>query len=104
MGIKLRVTPEVLKSMASDIEKELSDIQNQFQAIDTEVSRTRSYWEGDASDSHKKQYDSLKTEIDECLKDLKNHPVNLLKMAGLYEETEDQAEQESQKLSADVIV
>lgn len=104
MGIQLKVTPEVLRNMADDIEKELGDIENQFREIDSEISRTRSYWEGDASDQHKKQYDSLKSEIDESVKNLKNHPVNLLKMAGLYEETEDSAKQKAQELSADVIV
>lgn len=104
MGIILKVTPEVLTRMADDIEKQISDIKNQFDAIDTEINRTRSYWEGDASDSHKNQYDSLKDEINEAVKNLKNHPVNLLQMAGLYTETEENLEAAAQSLSADVIV
>lgn len=104
MGIVLKVTPEVLTRMADDIEKQISDIQNQFDSVDTEINKTRSYWEGDASDTHKAQYDSLKDEISEAVTRLKSQPVNLLKMAGLYEETESSAEEAAQSLSADVIV
>jgi WXG100 family type VII secretion target len=104
MAIILKVTPEVLTRMAEDIEKQISDIQNQFSSIDTEVCKTRSYWEGDASEKHKAQYDSLKKEMDEAVKRLKSQPVNLLKMAGLYTETESQQKEVAQSLSADVIV
>lgn len=104
MGIVLKVTPEVLTRMADDVEKQIVDIQNQFDSIDTDINKTKSYWEGDASDTHKTQYDSLKDEISEAVKRLKSQPVNLLKMAGLYEETEDHAEETAQSLSADVII
>lgn len=105
MGIKLRVTPEVLERMAGEIEKEIRDISSQFSMIDTDISRTRSFWEGDASDLHKSQYDGLKEDIQEAVNRLKNHPVNLLQMAGLYSETETNIQRDvRQTLTEDVIV
>lgn len=104
MGIVLKVTPDVLVSMADDIERQIQDIQNQFSSIDADINQTRSYWEGEASDTHKSQYDSMKGDIDEAVKRLKNHPVNLLQMAGLYRENESNLESVAQSLSADVIV
>lgn len=104
MAIVLKVTPEVLTRMASDIEKQIHDISNQFNMIESEISRTRSFWEGEASDTHKSQYDSLKDDINEAVKRLGSNPANLLQMAGLYTETENQMEAVSQSLSADVIV
>lgn len=104
MGIILKVTPEVLTQMANDIEKQIDDIKNQFDIISAEVDRTKAFWEGDASDTHKKQYDSLKDEISESVTRLKANPANLLKMAGLYTETEKSATATALTLSEDVIV
>ena len=104
MGIKLKVTPEVLKSMSREIEKQIEDISNQFSMIESDINGTRSFWEGDASDAHKNQYESLKDDIHEAVNRLKNHPVNLLQMAGLYTETETNIEAAAQSLSEDVIV
>lgn len=104
MGIVLKVTPEVLTKMAEELQKQIDDIKLQFDVIDTEINRTRSFWEGDASDTHKNQYDALKDGIEESVRRLKNHPVNLLEMAGVYKETEAEAAAVTQSLLTDVIV
>ncbi|MDO4634026.1 MAG: WXG100 family type VII secretion target [Eubacteriales bacterium] len=104
MAIILKVTPEVLTQMSGEIEKELNDIESQFQSLETEINRTRAYWEGEASDMHKSKYDDMKDEIAESLKRLKDHPTNLLKMAGIYTQTEQEATQAAQSLLGDVIV
>lgn len=104
MGIILKVAPEELVRMAGDIEKQIADVEKQFMAIETEISRTKGYWEGDASDAHKAQYDALKDDLNQAVKRMKEHPVNLLRMAELYTETEDSAEETAQSLPEDVIV
>lgn len=104
MAIVLKVTPEVLTRMAHDIESQINDIKNQFDSIDSDIAKTRSYWEGDASDTHKKQYDELKSDIDDSITRLKNQPRNLLQMAGLYSQTEQELTAIAQTLSADVII
>ncbi|MCD8103784.1 MAG: WXG100 family type VII secretion target [Lachnospiraceae bacterium] len=104
MAIVLKVEPDTLVQMAEEIESQLNDIQNQFTQVESDINATRSYWEGEASDAHKSQYDALKEEISETLGRLKNHPTNLLKMAGLYTETESELEELAQTLAADVIV
>lgn len=104
MAIELKVTPEVLTRMAQDIDHKLGDIKTQFDGIDSDINRTLSFWEGDASDSHKKQYDAMKDEIQDSLKRLKGQPEKLLRMAGLYSETEAQQVAVAQTLSADVII
>ena len=104
MGIVLKVTPDILIRTSEDIEKQISDIQNQFHSIETEINRTRLFWEGDACDTHKNSYDSLKDEINEAVQRLKNHPRNLLQMAGLYSETEARLEEVALSLDENVIV
>ena len=104
MGIILKVTPEVLKQMASDIETQINDIKTQFDIITEEINRTKAFWEGEASNHHQKQYHSLKDEISESVTRLKENPTKLLKMAGLYTETEQDATAMAETLSANVIV
>ena len=104
MGIVLKVTPETLNQMSGEIEKEINGIEKQFQEIDADIRKTASFWEGEASDLHRSQYDAMKDDIAEVIKRLKDHPVNLLKMAGIYTETEAVLMEVSQSLVADVIV
>lgn len=104
MGIVLKVTPNVLVRMANDIEKRIADVENLFGQMDSEISRTRFFWEGEASDLHSSQYEALKGEIGETTKRLSSHPQNLLTMAGLYSETETNAVAAAQSLKADVII
>lgn len=104
MAIVLKVTPEVLTRMSGDIEQQIKNIENQFKTIENDIQQTKSWWEGDASDSHIAQYNALKDGINEAVKRLKDHPTNLLKMAGLYVENESRQEAAAQSLQADVIV
>lgn len=104
MGIQLNVTTETLIRTADNIEKKISDIQKQFRSIETDINNTRSWWEGEASDVHKAQYDSLKDEMEESIRRLKDSPTNLLRMAGLYRETELHTKEAAMSLQEDVIV
>lgn len=104
MAITLKVTPEILTKTATDIDAELDKIKQQFDAIDEAVRQTRSYWEGNASDTHKQQYEAMQGDIENSVKRLKSQPKKLLQMAGLYSQTESELEAAAQTLSADVIV
>lgn len=104
MGIQLKVTPETLIRTADNIEKKIEDIQKQFCSIETDIYNTRSWWEGEASDAHKAQYDSLKEEMEESIRHLKDSPANLLRMAGLYRETELHTKEAALSLQENVIV
>ena len=104
MGITLKVTPEILQKMSGEITDQLNDIQKRFDEIGQEIYKSRSYWEGSASEAHVEAYDSAKSDIEAAVRRLKSHPNNLLVMAGVYAETESENVQESLILSDDVIV
>ena len=104
MGIVLKVTPEELIRMATDVETQLKTIKNQFDQMNSDISRTRSFCEGEASDTHKSQYDALAPEIQKALSRLEKRPTELLKMADLYKSTESAATEAAMTLSEDVIV
>ena len=104
MGIVLKVEPDALIRMAGDIEKQLKDMKTQFGELQSDINRTRSFWEGEASDTHKSQYDALDPEIQNALDRLQKRPEELLKMAGLYNEVEDAAKEAAMSLLEDVII
>lgn len=104
MGIVLKVTPEELIKMAGDIESQLKNMQTQFREIQSEINKTHSFWEGDACDVHKSQYDAAVPTIQEAMEGLLKRPGELLKMAGIYVNTEDEAQETAMTLSEDVIV
>ena len=95
MGIVLKVTPEELIRMATDVETQLKTIKNQFDQMNSDISRTRSFWDGEASDTHKSQ---------KARSRLEKRPTELLKMADLYKSTESAATEAAMTLSEDVIV
>lgn len=99
----LKVTPEELKKKSSEISKEIDDIASDFDKIGQLVLGTKKYWEGEASTQHVKSYNKIKEDIETIIKRLKEHPVDLEKMAGVYEQTETTISQLTSALPTDVI-
>ncbi|MCR4691227.1 MAG: WXG100 family type VII secretion target [Lachnospiraceae bacterium] len=103
MAITLKVKPEVMKSKAGEISTSIKSIEKELNEITRVVLGTKKYWEGDASNQHQKNYTVIKEDIPKILKLLEEHPTDLLKMAGLYEEAEKQNQLLSKQLPIDVI-
>lgn len=101
---KLKVTPDVLKSQAQAIKSEISSIEKQWANIETLIKRSKGYWEGEASQQHIKYYNEVKEPVKKVIKRLKEHPDDLLKMAGIYDTAEKQAASLANTLPDDVIV
>ena len=104
MAVQLKVTPAELKNAAGEISGQIRQVENGFGNLEREINASRNYWEGDASNAHLKYYESFKDEIAMALRRLKEHPTDLLRMAGLYEDNEKEAVQIAASLSDDVIV
>ena len=103
MAIILKVKLEVLKKRATEIKTSISSLEKELAEIGTVVKGTKKYWEGDASNTHQKHYKTFEEDIPKIIKRLKEHPVDLLKMANLYDKTEDENKQLALKLPADII-
>lgn len=102
-GFVLKVTPQQLKIKAEQVSKEISEMTLAFEELAQIVSRTAHYWIGDAGDTHRDIYEKNKDDIEVMLRRLKEHPTDLLVMAGVYEDTEIKAENISMQLPEDVI-
>ena len=88
MDFVLKVTPERLVQTASEITGRINAVERAFRTIGNTVNSSSSYWEGDASTLHQKKFKELEPEIQRLVLRLKERPDDLLKMAGLYKETE----------------
>lgn len=100
--VSLRVTPEELKTVAGEITAEVQSIKTCLRNINSEVIDTQIYWRGDASGKHISNYQEMKPNIDSIVGELEAAPSDLLKIAGLYEETEEINVQLAFELPADV--
>lgn len=100
--IILEVTPSALRNQSKAVRETVGKIEKDFDKIRKIVENT-SYWEGLASDKHKEIFSANEEDIQLILKRLSEHPVDLEKMAGVYEATEEFNEELANALLTDVI-
>lgn len=102
-GVEILVTPEILDEKAEEV-KNISDQMEQiFEDIQNKVDRTRSYWVGEAADAHREAFKKQKTTINDILKRLREHPVDLQKIAKTYRGTEQALEEGAMQMSSNLI-
>ena len=104
MDITLRVTPEALKTKANEVEGQIKALETEFNTIQDLVSRTSGYWIGEAGERARAEFESQREDIDTILKRFKEHPIDLMKMAGVYDEAVQAALAQNQTLETDIIV
>lgn len=102
-GITLKVSPSELKSKAEEIQNQISNFESAWNQIAQIIGNSKGYWTGEAGNAHQKQFEQYKNDVERITKRLHEHPVDLLKMAGVYEESERQAVEKIQTLSGNVI-
>ncbi len=103
-GIQLKVSPDVMKAKAQEITGQISSISKSWQEMCNIINKSKGYWEGDAGDYHRKAFDENKSDVEELLKRLKEHPGDLLTMAGIYTQAEAEAQALASSLPEDIIV
>ena len=104
MDITLRVKPEALRTKSAEFTRIIDDIEKRFQRIMDISGKTRGYWIGEAGDKDRQGYSSYQTDISFIMKRLREHPVDLLQQAGIYEEAERKAATRNAALKTDTIV
>lgn len=103
-GFQLKVTPDQLKSKAQEITTQINKIQNDWNKVSNLIENSKSYWEGDASDVHRKSKKNMEDDVTRVIKRLKEHPEDLLNMAGIYIQAEEKAMQIANSLPDDIII
>lgn len=100
--MNIKVTPDELKNQANLVSEDIKNINKHWRVIVDKIERSKSYWEGDASISHIRIYKDISEDMGKVIKKLENNPQKLLRMAGIYEETEQEIVAESEKLPTDL--
>lgn len=103
-GIDLKVSPDTLKTKAQEIQSQISRFESYWNQLNQIVRNTKGYWIGDASNSHQSQMSDYEEDVRRLLLRLKEHPNDLLKMAGIYEKVEETAVKSANTLPGDVII
>lgn len=104
VGVTLKVAPSVLKTQSGVVSSEINTLEQAWREMESVIKKTKGYWEGQASNQHLEYYNDVKDDMETIIRRLKEHPVDLLKMAGIYEESENMAQQIASSLPEDVIV
>ncbi len=102
--VEVKVETSVMRRQAYDVERMAANLQQRFESIERYVNATKDHWIGEAGDLHRKLYENQKEQLSDALLRLKEHPRDLLVMAGIYEEAEKGNQEEIGTLREDVIV
>lgn len=101
---RLTVSPDELKRGAAQIESQIADAQKHWRSLCATAETAKHYWEGDAADCRRRMFEETKQEMESVFARLKNHPANLLKMAGIYSDAEEKSVQMTASLPEDAIL
>lgn len=102
--LALGVTPESLKTKSSDINTDIDDMVKQVNLLYEEITGTSSYWEGDAGNTQRKNFEDQVSEINKLIERLRTYPTRILKMAGIYEEAEEGSVEMANTLATDIVM
>lgn len=101
--IRLKVNTEQIKKQATLVSDEIRETERMWRMIQRKFESSQKYWVGEASKKHQQYIKKATVEVDHLLKRMKEHPVELLKVAGVYDKAEKSARSMSGKLPNDVI-
>ena len=101
--VKIKVSTDVLVNKADAVSHSIRQMQDCFDEMEGIISRTVSYWIGDAGDLHRQLYVDEIPNIEEMMKRLKEHPRDLNAIARNYTDVEQRVSEISNALSGNVI-
>lgn len=91
INFNIKVNIDELRNQMQAMNTEINKIEQAWRNMESSISRTKSYWEGDASYLHQKYYEEINGDVNQIIKRLKEHPKNLLRIVGVYDKEEDEA-------------
>ncbi|MCD8076176.1 MAG: WXG100 family type VII secretion target [Lachnospiraceae bacterium] len=100
----IRVSPDVLKSRASEAESKISQMNTALSGILQVVRSTSSYWTGEAADLCRKKYEEQQEQVETIMERMKIQPKTLLTIANVYQEGEEAATEASSQLPSDALL
>ena len=99
----LKVDTQQLKTTASEVRKQIRLMQQDFDSLQSIVSRSGYYWQGQAADEYRQAFAEQKDAAADAFRRLSKIPDDLEKMAGIYEGNETNLLQTAGALRTDFI-
>lgn len=103
-GMQIRVAPEILAQRADAAERKIKDVRQRFEQIHQIVNRSQNYWEGNANQAHRREYQEYLDEIEKVLLHFEENVTDLRKIGGIYKAVETVTTETSHDLPRDVII
>lgn len=103
-AVEVRVSTAELRRQAAEVSRRVESLTARFSELEYTVSGTRGYWIGEAGELHRQLYAERKDDIETMLRRLREHPVDLLKISGNYEQAEQAVAESFETLRGDVIL
>lgn len=97
------VKPEALYQKSEAVLSEINRMKQEFESLQGIIDRTPSYWQGEASDAYRDEYNSMNPDLDVMFRRLLEHVTDLKQIAAKYVDAETVNEQLANELPADVI-
>ncbi|MCD8347693.1 MAG: WXG100 family type VII secretion target [Lachnospiraceae bacterium] len=97
------VTTEELRSRSETAREKIQTMTSDLEEITSLVQNTKNYWVGEAGDLARSAYEKQDEAFQEILTFLESNRVNLLQMAGIYEEEESCNEETAAALRTDLL-
>lgn len=101
--VRLKVNSSVMRAKAQEIQNRVMTMEQRWNQIKNTITRSKGYWAGDASNKHQEYLKEIEGDIEKILKRIKEHPQDLLKMAGIYEKAETEVNSLAGALPDDII-
>lgn len=103
-NVTIKVTPQELVDKSVEVKGYIDRMTQHFAMLKTLVNKTKSYWQGEGAEVHRKMYEELEPHIDLILKRLGEHPIDLIEIAKNYSDVELKIQNIIETLPGDVIV
>lgn len=104
MEAELRVTPQDLRTAATEFQGIHSQMTGLVEQMKDLVRNTSASWEGSAADAFRNKFNQLDDDMTKMKGMVNEHVSDLQEMATRYEQAENENEQDSTSLRGDVIV
>lgn len=102
--ILLSVSTETLRQASMEMMEILRNVRLRAMRIRDISVRTRGYWQGDAGEQDRAGYRLYAEELSQAAKRLESRSVTLMKLAGVYQEMEQDVESSNKTLNPEAVL
>lgn len=102
-NISLTVSPQRMYETASGIEAKIADSKKDFEAMIQMAAATSAYWEGDAAEGSRKQFEKQNENFQKLISNLSNYVTELRVITSIYESNESMTTEAANSLASGIL-